>query len=127
MDTLYTFWDNITHYKTKSVQFGGAYELSNQDYWALLQRTRGVVAAIVRRISLPASVMLMFINRGLEFLFLVLGGFKFKLDGGFRDAFLAFQADCFWVKRRSKAVEGTSANPTTVTFTLSRIPGWDCC
>ena len=23
MDTLYTFWDNITHYKTKSVDFWG--------------------------------------------------------------------------------------------------------
>ena len=23
MDTLYTFWDNITHYKTKSVHFLG--------------------------------------------------------------------------------------------------------
>ena len=23
MDTLYTFWDNITHYKTKSVHFWG--------------------------------------------------------------------------------------------------------
>ena len=23
MDTLYTFWDNTTHYKTKSVPFGG--------------------------------------------------------------------------------------------------------
>ena len=27
--TVYTFWDNITHYKTKSVGFLGAYELSN--------------------------------------------------------------------------------------------------
>ena len=23
MDTLYTFWDNITHYKTESVHFWG--------------------------------------------------------------------------------------------------------
>ena len=23
MDTRYTFWDNITHYKTESVHFGG--------------------------------------------------------------------------------------------------------
>ena len=23
MDTLYTFWDNITHYKTESVDFWG--------------------------------------------------------------------------------------------------------
>ena len=27
MDTLYTFWDNLTHYETKSVHFWGAYEL----------------------------------------------------------------------------------------------------
>ena len=25
----YTFWENITHYKTESVYFFGAYELSN--------------------------------------------------------------------------------------------------
>ena len=23
MDTLYTFWDHVTHYKTKSVHFSG--------------------------------------------------------------------------------------------------------
>ena len=28
VDTLYIFWDSITHYKTKSVHFLGAYELS---------------------------------------------------------------------------------------------------
>ena len=32
MDTLYTFWDNTTHYKTKSVHFFVAYELSNLDF-----------------------------------------------------------------------------------------------
>ena len=26
MDTLYTFWDNITHHKTESVHFLGASE-----------------------------------------------------------------------------------------------------
>ena len=36
MDTLYTFWDNITHYKTESVHILGAYELSN---WALNPKT----------------------------------------------------------------------------------------
>ena len=36
MDTLYTFWDNITHYKTESVHIWGAYELSN---WALNPKT----------------------------------------------------------------------------------------
>ena len=30
MDTLYTFWDNTTHFKTKSVHFWGAYELSDK-------------------------------------------------------------------------------------------------
>ena len=29
VDTLYIFWDNITHYKIKSVHFLGPYELSN--------------------------------------------------------------------------------------------------
>ena len=31
MDTLYTFWDSITHYKTESVRFLWAYELSNYE------------------------------------------------------------------------------------------------
>ena len=31
VDTLYAFGDNITHYKTESAHFWGAYELSNQD------------------------------------------------------------------------------------------------
>ena len=29
VDTLYTVWDNITHYKTEGVHFLGDYELSN--------------------------------------------------------------------------------------------------
>ena len=32
MDTLYTFWDNITHYKTESVHFWGLMNSATK-YW----------------------------------------------------------------------------------------------
>ena len=33
MDTLYTFWDNITHYKTESVNFLGLNSATEIGCW----------------------------------------------------------------------------------------------
>ena len=35
MDTLYTCWDNITHYKTKSVNFLGLMDSATKGYGGL--------------------------------------------------------------------------------------------
>ena len=35
MDTLYTFWDNATHYKTESVHFWGLMNSATKEVWFL--------------------------------------------------------------------------------------------
>ena len=47
MDTLYTFWDNITHYKTESVYFWGLMNSATKTGMMLVGRPKPLTRARV--------------------------------------------------------------------------------
>ena len=46
MDTLFTFWDNITHYNTKSVHFWGLMNSATQD-WVVNSLGLGLLSGVL--------------------------------------------------------------------------------
>ena len=55
MDTLYTFWDNLTHYKTKSVDFLGLMNSSTKGNGGMGSEWGTIITTITTILPFPTN------------------------------------------------------------------------